>query len=103
VGYTLLRCVGEFLPEYTVSRPRTEYSLRRIVFGDVRIEFLTIIETNLVRRLALVALTDAYRNVSNFNLATESFRSRIIFSEPLIKLLHMKLKPRTRMSNYNRF
>jgi hypothetical protein len=59
VGCTLLRYVGEFLPDYTVSHPRTEYSLRRIVFGDVRIELLTIVEMNLVRRLALIALTDA--------------------------------------------
>jgi len=61
VGCTLLRYVGEFLPDYTVSHPRSEYSLRRIVFGDVRIEFLTIrvVEMNLVRRLTLVALTDA--------------------------------------------
>jgi len=92
VGCTLFRYVGEFLPDYTVSHPRTEYSLRRIVFGDVRIGFLTIVEMNLVRRPALVALTDAWRNVYNFNLATESFRSRIIFAEPLIKLLLMKLK-----------
>ena len=59
MGCTLLRYVGEFLPDYTVSHPGTEYSLRRIVFGDVRIELLTIVEMNLVRRLALIALTDA--------------------------------------------
>jgi hypothetical protein len=59
VGCILLRYVGELLPDYTVSHPGAEYSLRRIVFGDVRIEFLTIVEMNLVRRLALIALTDA--------------------------------------------
>ena len=53
VGCTLLRYVGEFLPDYMVSHPRTEFSLRRVVFGGVRIEFLTIVEVNLVRRLAL--------------------------------------------------
>ena len=58
-GCTLLRYVREFLPDYTVSHPGTKYSLKSIVFGDVRIEFLTIVEMNLGRRLALIALTDA--------------------------------------------